>query len=96
VYFEAALAIQGRETKALTGLAMVYVLTDRYEESVNHFDRAVELGAQLSAEEQIAYTYVELVCNRAEMQESEFDDLEDYLCFAHFQKLKLWTPAILN
>ena len=51
MYFEAALAIQGRETKALTGLAMVYVLTDRYEESVNHFDRAVELGAQLSAEE---------------------------------------------
>ena len=46
---------------------MVYVLTDRYEEAADHFDRAEDLNAQLTDQEQIGKTYVELVDGRTEM-----------------------------
>jgi len=64
IYFQSALQIHNTEVKALTGLAMVYVLTGKYETACAHFSRALELQTSLTKEEEIAWKYASMVCEK--------------------------------
>lgn len=60
-YFKQALNVHSTETKAMAGLAMVYVFSHKYSESHFYFQKALELNSILTEDEQIACDFVRLV-----------------------------------
>ena len=78
------------EVKALTGLAMLYVLKGQYETAYDHFNRAIELQTSLTQEEEIAWAYVSMIIEKIPSDE------ENLCCFKHLKNLKKWTPKYLK